>query len=232
MDRIPLQKDIIWYENKNFIDEEFVEIKNSEYFNVEMQYPILGMKTAESRCLLRKEAYERLLQAAKSLPKGMRLKIWDAWRPFALQEELYYVYAHQLVKAYKLENESQETKDRFISMFVSLPIDNRDVPPLHTSGGAVDVTLEDSEGNELDLGSAFDEFSKRALTTFYENEEVDDKVRENRRILYWAMVNAGFTNLPSEWWHFDYGDRAWGYYNNEPAIYRGIFEIGEINTCN
>ncbi len=37
----------------------------------------------------------------------------------------------------------------------------------------------------------------------------DEQVRENRRLLYYAMIDAGFTNLPSEWWHYDYGDRFW-----------------------
>ena len=43
-------------------------------------------------------------------------------------------------------------------------------------------------------------------------------------MLYNAMTNAGFTNLPSEIWHYDYGNRAWAFYNNKPSIYKGIFE--------
>ena len=42
------------------------------------------------------------------------------------------------------------------------------------------------------------------------------------------MTEVGFTNLPSEIWHYDYGDRAWAFYNNEPALYKGIFKLEEI----
>jgi len=52
-------------------------------------------------------------------------------------------------------------------------------------------------------------------------------VRQNRRLLCHAMHQAGFENLPSEWWHFDYGDRFWAYYRNCPAMYAGVFEVGE-----
>ena len=49
-----------------------------------------------------------------------------------------------------------------------------------------------------------------------------DKVKT---YLYNAMIKAGFTNLPSEVWHYDYGNRAWAYYNKKPAIYKGILEL-------
>ena len=44
-----------------------------------------------------------------------------------------------------------------------------------------------------------------------------------------VMTKAGFTNLPSEWWHYDYGDRFWAYYNKCSAIYEGVFTKEEIN---
>ena len=54
---------------------------------------------------------------------------------------------------------------------------------------------------------------------------MDEIVRNNRRILYYTMTKVGFTNLPSECWHFDYGDRVWSYYKKMPAMYKGIFEL-------
>ena len=109
-----------------------------------------------------------------------------------------------------------------IRKFVSEPIEEKDVPPVHTTGGAVDVTILDSNGNELEMGSGFDEFSDRTYTAYYENSK-DERIRKNRRLLYGVMTKAGFSNLPSEWWHYDYGNRFWAYYNNQPAIYRGVF---------
>ena len=78
------------------------------------------------------------------------------------------------------------------------------------------------------MGSAFDEFTDRTSTAYYENEK-NEVIRDNRRMLFHVMTEAGFTNLPSEWWHFDYGDRFWGFYNNCPAIYRGAFTKEELN---
>ena len=39
------------------------------------------------------------------------------------------------------------------------------------------------------------------------------------------MLEAGFTNLPSEWWHFEYGDKNWSAVVDKPALYDGIFEL-------
>ena len=63
---------------------------------------------------------------------------------------------------------------------------------------------------------------------FFENEK-NEMVRENRRLLYNTMVGQGFTNLPSEWWHFDYGNRFWAFYKKKKAIYRGVFTKEELN---
>ncbi len=67
------------YEKVNFCDSEFIEIETNEYLDVEMQYPLLGMKNAEARCLLRKQVYDLLIEASKLLPKGYKLKILDAF---------------------------------------------------------------------------------------------------------------------------------------------------------
>ena len=122
----------------------------------------------------------------------------------------------------------EEEKKKIISTYISFPNYDRALPPVHTTGGAVDVTLVDKNGVELDMGTHFDEFSEKAHTDYFEKNCENPIVRENRRILYNAMIGAGFTNLPSEWWHYDYGDRFWAYYKDTPALYSGIFNIEEI----
>lgn len=101
------------------------------------------------------------------------------------------------------------------------------MPPAHTTGGAIDLTLLDPEGRELPMGCGFDAFTDKTCAAYFEAPEhvqgaEDEQVRENRRLLYYAMIDAGFTNLPSEWWHYDYGDRFWAYYMRKPAIYEGV----------
>ena len=45
-------------------------------------------------------------------------------------------------------------------------------------------------------------------TNFYEASE-NITARDNRKILVKTMESEGFSNYPSEWWHYDYGNRAW-----------------------
>ncbi|MCR5580829.1 MAG: D-alanyl-D-alanine carboxypeptidase family protein [Pseudobutyrivibrio sp.] len=217
-----------WYEETSFIDSNFVEVVENEFIHVDMQYPQLKMKKAEPRCFLRKDAYELLEDAGHMLPEGMRFRIWDAWRPFELQEELYYAYSAQIIRDFNLQGKSKEEQDATIGKYVAIPKNTPSNPPAHTTGGAIDLTIETAEGNILDMGSGFDEFSARTQTTYYESSD-NEIVKNNRRMLFNIMTNAGFTNLPSEWWHYDYGDMNWAYLNSRPAIYKGVFTKNEIN---
>lgn len=210
------------YAAADFIDSRLVPLKNCEYYTISMQYPQLHMRNAETECLVREEVREMLVKASKALPSGYRLRIWDAWRPFSLQKELYDVYSDTIVHQFGCEGASDDEKQQLISKFVSRPVPDVMIPPVHTTGGAVDVTIIDDKGSELPMGTAFDAFTDMTNTDFFEDKG-DDSIRDNRRLLYNAMTSAGFTNLPSEWWHYDYGDRFWAYYNKKPALYKGIF---------
>ena len=115
-------------------------------------------------------------------------------------------------------------------VIAAIPSENPDLPPAHTTGGAVDLTLIDEHRNELDMGTGFDDFSEKAETDYFEKSEFDGSiVQKNRRILKKAMESAGFTNLPSEWWHYDFGDRNWALYSKKEAIYKGVFNKEELN---
>ena len=117
---------------------------------------------------------------------------------------------------------------------VSFPSYNILLPSLHNTGGAVDLTIVGPDGKELDMGSDFDEFTNRAWTTYYEEggegEGVNDTARDNRRMLYNVMTAVGFTNFPSEWWHFDYGDEKWGLFTDNAPIYGGVLDAEVRNT--
>ena len=95
----------------------------------------------------------------------------------------------------------EELQKREISKYVALPVRDTICPPAHTTGGAIDLTLIDRDGNELNMGTAFDAFTQATHTDFYEETD-EDIIKQNRRILYSAMTSVGFTNLPSEWWHY------------------------------
>lgn len=232
MKQIPKTEEPQRYEKRAFTDSKFVEIITDELFDIQMQYPLLKMVHAEPRCLVREEVYHKLVEASQKLPKGYKLRILDAWRPFALQQELYTAYSAAIIEEFKLEKCTEEQRKEVLRRFVSEPVDDREVPPVHTTGGAVDLTILNPDGIELDMGTGFDAFTDRTYTAYFEEAHLQTRdeglVKENRRLLYGVMTEAGFTNLPSEWWHFDYGDRFWAYYNKKEALYRGVFTKEEV----
>lgn len=221
--RIPNNRKLEIYKEKDFIEEELVEIPDDCGIAVEMQYPLLEMKHSIDKCLVRQSVLYKLLKAKEYLPKGIAFKILDAYRPLNLQQEIYDKYRDKIIKTFNLEHLSKEEQNNIIMKYVSIPIDDEEIPPLHTTGGAIDLTLiyEDTK-EELDMGVKFDEFSKLTNSSAFEEKGMDKQIRKNRRILYWSMIKSGFTNLSSEIWHYDYGDRAWAFYNNSKAIYKGI----------
>jgi D-alanyl-D-alanine dipeptidase len=82
---------------------------------------------------------------------------------------------------------------------------------IHSFGMAVDVTLLDADGRELDMGTAFDALSVESHPQ-HESEHLRSGALRpihiaNRDILRAAMTRGGFRGISSEWWHFDHGDR-------------------------
>ena len=214
------------YKEADFIDEEFVEITNDCGILVDMQYPKLNMKESINKCLVRKTVYDMLLKAKENLPSDLTFKIWDAYRPLALQKEIYYKYKDMLIEEFHLEGLPEDEQEEVIRNYVSLPKEDSNIPPLHATGGAVDLTLTRiSDGTDLDMGVGFDSFSDLTNTSAFEKDGMNEEIRQNRRILYNAMIDAGFTNLPSECWHYEYGNRNWAYYKNKKAIYKGVFKL-------
>ena len=82
---------------------------------------------------------------------------------------------------------------------------------IHSFGMAVDITLVDRNGNELDMGTPFDDLSERSHPaledTMLARGELSAEQIANRRLLRDAMIHGGFIGISSEWWHFDCGNR-------------------------
>ena len=72
---------------------------------------------------------------------------------------------------------------------------------IHNRGGAVDITLVNSNGEALDMGTDFDHFGEEAHLDY---TELSDKVKKNRKILQALMLSEGFVALKTEWWHFNF----------------------------
>ncbi len=213
---------------KGYIDSEMVSI--NDFFDgkilTEPVYFNRHLAGAVRNCKIRLITAERLKAALNSLPKNLTFKVYDSYRTAETQQALYDDYYKAVESAHSdwsLEQLEAETKK-----FVSKPSLDEENPSVHNTGGAIDLTLYDKEkGSELNLGTVFDDFSDKANTRFFEeNPDLPNarEVCENRRLLYWTMINAGFTNLPTEWWHYDYGDKFWSYYTKKPALFKGVLK--------
>lgn len=208
-------------------NKESLVIVNADFICDSMYYhwkennnkPILG---SSPTILLRKTVREMLICAESLLPKGYNIKIYDGWRPIKVQQMLWNHYRDINIKSHPEMNDSQI--DELTRKFVSKPSLDMLHPSLHNTGGSVDLTIIDPFGDELDMGCEFDDFSPKANTSYFENatSEHDILIRNNRRMLYNIMTAVGFTNLPSEWWHYDYGNSAWAYFTNNEPIYPGL----------
>ena len=82
---------------------------------------------------------------------------------------------------------------------------------IHSFGMAVDITLVDRSGVELDMGTPFDDLTERSHPEFegamLARGELSETQISNRQLLRDAMQQGGFQGISSEWWHFDCGDR-------------------------
>lgn len=195
-------------------------------------YYKMGIPNALPECHVRIGIYQRLLKAAEQLPKGISLLVLDGWRPYVVQKYLYDTLYNAL--AAKLITKSPLELENLTREFVSLPSAVATAPSPHLTGGSVDVTLIDQQGLMLDMGTQFDEASSLSHTHAFEEiaepNEQQQAVIENRRLLYEVMRQVGFTNLPSEWWHFDFGNQLWAWYSGtERAIY-GAAQLDNLES--
>jgi D-alanyl-D-alanine dipeptidase len=120
------------------------------------------------------DCLKKAVAAAKNL--GYKIKIFDAFRPLEVQKFMF---------------------DKFPGGdFVSDP-ENGAIP--HCRGVALDLTLTDLDGNELEMGSDFDEFTDIA---HHNCHKISVAAQRNRLILLGLMSVAGFDFYSKEWWHY------------------------------
>ncbi|MFT4666359.1 MAG: D-alanyl-D-alanine dipeptidase [Polaribacter sp.] len=130
------------------------------------------------RCFLRPVAAAALQKIHDSFKaKGFHIKLLDCYRPARVQQRLWD----------KVPNASYVTPPWKGSM--------------HNRGLAVDLTLVDENGTELNMGTAYDFFGRKAHHT---HTDLPKKVLENRKLLKTTMEKFGFKSIRTEWWHYSY----------------------------
>ncbi|QEU96986.1 dipeptidase [Streptomyces kanamyceticus] len=164
--------------------------------------------------LLREGVVRRLERAEKLLPDGLRLLFVEGYRPPSLQRAYFEEYAEQLRALHP--HWSAAEIHASASRYVSPP----DIAP-HSAGAAVDLTLADAEGRELDLGTRMNADPEESEGACYTAAaDIGPEARAHRDILGTALTAAGLVNYPTEWWHWSYGDRYWALLSGaECALY-------------
>ena len=172
----------------------------------------------EKTCLVRETVAQKLLRAADRLPEGYGIYIFDSLRSLDVQKALYDQFRATAERDHP--GLSPEELDAIIDEFVALPVKRLDRPSPHATGGAVDLTLT-RDGQLLDMGTGFDDFTDLAYTAALEGACPPnlEQARQNRRLLYHLMESAGLVNYSSEWWHFAYGERQWAAQTGKAPIY-------------
>lgn len=203
--------------------EKLVPTSNSDVLLTSPIYAKHGYLGALKDVWVRENVLSRLEQAATSLPEGLRLTVLDGWRPLAIQQILYTEF-HQRIRRSNPKASDAEI-DKMTLQFAAKPSCDPKAPSPHITGGAVDVCLADQQGVPLPMGSEFDEPSPVSWT----NATVDEVYAERRHTLYQAMTDAGFTNIPSEWWHYDFGNWVWAWYKGKDSAIYGPLEKAPSN---
>ncbi|KQV89964.1 D-alanyl-D-alanine dipeptidase [Massilia sp. Root351] len=143
---------------------------------------------------LHRDAAAALEQAVAWLAQrrpGSKLLVLDALRPQRVQEQLWAALQGTELLGYLAE----PTRGS-----------------IHSFGMAVDLTIVDEQGRELDMGTGFDDLSELSHPALEQQMLAKGAISveqiANRELLRGAMFQAGFVGINSEWWHFDCGDRV------------------------
>ena len=202
-------------------DEPLVPLAPSDALRVRPLYFEIGLPGASDVLWVRAGVAERLERAARSLAEGIALVVFDGYRPLSIQQALYDSFTAEIKE--KRPDLDADALRQYVGQFVATPTADPRKPPPHRTGGAVDVYLQWAEnGQMLPMGTLPDEVADETPTRFYEDTSDGRALRQNRRVLYHAMTNAGFTNYSGEWWHYDFGNQRWANIAHQSAAIYGI----------
>lgn len=186
IDTLKAEKTIQKRTFKNFdglADTTFVRLADfSDGFAFDMRYAtennFLNAKVYDcAECYTRVKTAKALLAANADFKKnGVKIKFYDCYRPNAVQHKMWAIVPNP--------------------QYVANPVKGS----IHNKGGAVDITLVTLDGEELDMGTDFDFFGKRA---YHDNLDLPQAILDNRKLLKETMERFGFWSIRTEWWHYN-----------------------------
>jgi D-alanyl-D-alanine dipeptidase len=135
-------------------------------------------------------ALEKVVAWLAERRPGCTPLVLDALRPQRVQQQLW-----------------DSLEGTGLQMYLANPIRGS----IHSYGMALDITILDERGRELDMGTGFDDMTDLSHPALEEGFLAAGKLTAqqvaNRQLLRDAMFQAGFVGINTEWWHFDCGDR-------------------------
>lgn len=172
---------VVWEEPK---DEDLVKIRDFiPDALVDLRYATADNFTGQviynfTEPYLRYGTVKKLMAVREDLRElDLNMKIWDGFRPFSAQIKMWEVFPDDTYVADPTIGASN-----------------------HNRGCAIDLTLVDKEGNELEMPSKFDDFTVQANRDYSDCTEVAAQHAELLEIL---MEKHGFKGYYGEWWHFN-----------------------------
>lgn len=164
-------------------DTTFVNLKDySPDFVYDMKYAtsdnFLKAQVYDcAECFLRYKTVKAVIKANEAfMKKGYKIKFFDCYRPLDIQKKMWTIVSNP--------------------SYVADPKKGS----IHNRGGAVDITLIDTDGKELDMGTSFDFFGIEASHNY---DKLSKEVKANRKLLRKIMKQNGFNSFDSEWWHYN-----------------------------
>lgn len=164
-------------------DTTFVRLRDySNDFIYDMKYAtednFLKAKVYDcAECMLRLKTVKALIAANNDfLKKGYKIKLYDCYRPLDIQKKMWKIVSNP--------------------EYVADPKKGS----IHNRGGAVDISLVDITGKEVDMGTPFDFFGIQASHNF---KQLSKEILSKRAYLKKVMIKNGFNSFDSEWWHYN-----------------------------
>jgi D-alanyl-D-alanine dipeptidase len=185
----PFDEKLAW------IEQQFSEIKNSAEVHLDLKYATKdnflerNVYAGFDRCFLAPTAAKMFSEACAKLKADhpeLKFKIWDALRPRSIQTIFF-----------------EHLKGTPFESYVAAPWPGS----LHNFGMALDLTLQTKAGEELDMGTGFDDFRDLAQPAledkFLATGELTAQQIKHRLLLRKLLEGVGFKVRPHEWWHFN-----------------------------
>lgn len=164
-------------------DTSFVNLKEySTDFVYDMKYAtddnFLKSKVYNcAECYMRLKTAKAIIKAnSKFMKLGYKIKLYDCYRPLDVQKKMWAIVSNPSYVA------------------------NPSKGSIHNRGGAVDITLVDGNGKELNMGTAFDFFGPEAS---HDYKNFPEEILQNRALFKKIMISSKFQSFDSEWWHYN-----------------------------